>query len=114
MDLDFLIPIAFFFACVYVIKTISDNRVRNKLIEQGKIDEDAKYLFSNIDQKGWLSALKWGLVLVGIGLAFLFGQLFGPELRMRNEITVGCIFLFPGIALLIYYFVARNIIEKNE
>jgi len=95
-----------------VIKTISDNRVRNKLIEQGKIDEDAKYLFSNIDQKGWLSALKWGLVLVGIGLAFLFGQLFGPELR--GEMTVGGIFLFAGIGLLIYYFVARNIIEKNE
>ena len=106
MDFDFLIPISIFVVVGYVIKVLSDNRVRKSLIEKGVIDENVKYLYADKGPLQYLSSLKWGLVLIGIGLAFLFGQFF-PS-RISEEMTVGGMFLFAGLGFLIYYFVAKE------
>lgn len=112
MDFDFIIPIALFMIVAYVIKVLSDNRVRNKLIEKGIIDENVKYLYENRQEYKNFSSLKWGLVLIGLGLALFIGQLFpGP---ISDEMTVGGMFLFAGIAFTIYYFIARKYLKTNE
>ena len=58
MDLEILIPISLFFVIAYIIKVISDNRVRHRLI------------------------------------------------------SVGGMFLFAGLALIIYYSFARKVIGE--
>jgi membrane protein DedA with SNARE-associated domain len=96
-----------FFALLFLVKIVSDNRIRRKLIESGAVGENAKYLYAERMQHNIPSSLKWGMVLIGIGLAFLIGQLV-PDLS--GEITIACMFIFAGVGLLLFYFIAK----KNE
>lgn len=104
-----LIPIASFFAVVAIIKFISDNRIRRMLIEKGMVDEKLKYLYREPDRS--LSSIKWGMVLIGIGLALLIGQVFRYDLS--DEATIGLMFLFAGLGFIIYYFMAKSKLSEN-
>jgi uncharacterized membrane protein len=92
-----------FGSIILVIKIISDNRIRRILIESGQLDEKAKFLYLKGEKSACelLSSVKWGMVMIGIGLALLIGQLF-PE-SVSEGMTIGFMFLFAGIAFLIYY-----------
>ncbi len=106
MSFEFLIPIAFFFAAVALVKIISDNRLRRHMIEKGNLDENIKYLYQQNQAPQPLSSIKWGLVLIGIGLALFLNQLF--PYTISDEGTVGLMFLLAGIGFLVYYFIARK------
>ena len=99
-----------FVSISFVTKVLSDNRIRTRLIESGKIDEKVQFLYMNGKERSPLSSLKWGLVLVGLGLALFVGQFLPYE--MEGEGTIGTMFLFSGIAFLIYYNISKN--EQNE
>lgn len=109
---EILIPVSLFVCISYIIKVLSDNRVRNKLIEKGLIDENVQYLDLTRVQSQRLSALKWGLVLVGLGIALLAGQFFPPDIR--NEMSVAGMLILAGIGFLSYYFIVRNMSGIND
>ncbi len=100
-----------FFSIVIIIKILSDNRIKNRLIEKEMINENLKYLYYGSSQYLLPSSMKWGMVLIGIGLAIFIGMVMPSEIR--GEITAGCIFLMAGIGLLIYYLIARKISERS-
>ena len=101
-----------FVSISFVIKVISDNRIRTRLIESGKIDEKLQFLYMNSGKKisSPLNSLKWGLVLVALGLALFVGQFLPYE--MEGEGTIGTMFLFSGISFLIYYNMSKK--EQNK
>ena len=105
MSMDFLIPIVIMLSVVYVIKNFSDNRLRHNLIERGQLDDSVKFLFMDKGQSRRLVNLKWGFILVAIGLALIVGQVFDREIA--ETITIGCMLLFAGIGFLVYYYVTR-------
>ncbi|MCK5147129.1 hypothetical protein KAR48_10265 [bacterium] len=111
MQSEIIIVPAIFFSFVAMIKIIGDNRTRQMLIQKGLVDENIKYLYKTGAADNVPSAIKWGLVLIGIGLAFIIGQLVPYELR--GEITVGGIFILAGLGLVIYYFLARRMNKKS-
>ena len=99
-----------FSAIVGVVKIVSDWRLRTKLIDKGLVDEKVKFLYA--DGLGHaMSNLKWGLVLIGIGLAAMLGQWF--EYYLEPEAVFGLIFIFAGLGFLLYYAVASNHIKKE-
>ncbi len=98
-----------FFSVMAVIKILSDNKIRKMLIEKGMVNEKLQYLFAGKMDVTAPASLKWGMVLIGIGLAFLIGQLV-PSLK--EEITIALIFIFGGIGLLLYYFIAKKWSKK--
>lgn len=108
---EFLIPISFFVVTAAVIKIITDNRTRQKLIEKGMVDERTKYLFTSSTPQS-LNALKWGMVLVAVGLALAVVNMF--PLAFEGPASVGLMLLFAGIALLVYYFVAKKSEDKGR
>ena len=101
-----------FVSIIVMIKLLSDNRLRTKLIDKGMVDENIKYLFFDRQDFRAPTALKWGMVLIGIGLAFLIGQLVPSNIS--GEVTVGCMFLFAGLGLIIYYFIAKTLSKQSE
>ena len=113
-----LIVFVIFSSAAFVIKVISDNRIRKRLIESGQVDEKVKYLFFKSGRRAAdpLSSVKWGMVLVAIGLALLLGQIFPYDIT--EEMTIGFMFLFAGLAFLIYYFIQKGkseeILDKEE
>jgi uncharacterized membrane protein HdeD (DUF308 family) len=102
-----------FGSIVGVIKIISDNRIKNRLIDSGKIEDKMKNLsFASNVYHNPISAIKWGLLLLGIGIAFMLGQLF--PFHISEESTFGLMLIFGGIALLIYYIVAKKILPGEN
>jgi hypothetical protein len=104
--------IAFFGVIAYVVKIILDNATRRKLIDKGMVDENVKYLYLDKQKSPILSALKWGMVAIGVGIAIFIGQMVQPD--MREEVTIGCMFIFGGLALVIYYAIANKMLEKHK
>ncbi len=109
---EIFIPFVIFGAFVAITKIISDARTRNKLIEKGLVDEKVKYLFTKNTAMSSFSSLKWGLVLVGLGVALMASYIW-PDL-LEDGGTFGLMFLFAGIAFLIYFGVAQKEIKENR
>ncbi len=107
---DDLVPVTFFLVVAYVIKILSDNKIRRLAIEKGLLNENIKYLFGGHFEGRVPTSLKWGFVLIGIGLAIFLGQMV--PLRNAEEVTIGGLFFFAGIGLVVYYFVAKRIYKK--
>ncbi|MFQ5500054.1 MAG: DUF6249 domain-containing protein [Candidatus Zixiibacteriota bacterium] len=109
---EVLIVTVVFSAIVALVKLGTDAKTRGELIRHGMVDEKAKYLFADYGSRRVLSNLKWGMVLIGIGLALLVRQ-FG-WFYLSDEGTFGLIFLFAGIGFFVYYAVASRHLKENE
>jgi len=101
-----------FFSVVAFAKIFSDNKIRHELINKGMLDENVKYLYSSRLEYHVPSALKWGMVLIGVGLAFLIGQLVPRDIT--GEVTIGSMFVLAGSGLLLYYFIAKKMVNESE
>lgn len=104
MGSEIVVVPVIFFSIVAIVKIISDNHVRKQLITNGMVDEKARYLFPSLAVANG-SSLKWGIVLIAIGVAFLIGN-YVPE--MDEEGVIGMVFVFAGVAMAFYYFFSRK------
>ncbi len=109
---DEIVPVTLFIVFAVIIKIFSDNRVRRLAIEKGVVNEDMKFLYFDRFEGKVPSSLKWGFVLIGIGLAVFIGQLVPYD--MTEEITIGGMFFLAGVGLVVYYFVANRIYQKAK
>ena len=110
---DIAIVAIVFFSIVSVIKIVSDNVLRQKLVKAGELDENVKYLFYNGANVNPYASLKWGLILVGVGLALFLGQVFPNQIY--DEGALGLVFIFAGLALFVHYhMVKKRIGEKDK
>jgi len=108
-----IVPIIIIFPTIaYIVKLALDNSTRKKLIEKGMVDENLKYLYMDRPTSQILGALKWGMVAIGIGLAIFIGQMVNSNIQ--EEVTIGCMFMFGGLALVIYYPIASKMLKKNK
>ena len=63
------------------------------------------------------SALKYGLLLIGVALGILIGNILATTSAFMYEKEAAyfsMIFLFGGIALVIYYFMAKKMVNDND
>ena len=113
MDADFMIPIALFGIIGYIVKVVSDNRIRRMLIEKGEVNENIQYLFADKLSRNVPSSLKWGMVLIAVGVAFILGQIldFGMD---EETATIAMMFIFGGAALVVYYFLGSQMLKKQK
>ena len=103
---DILIVAIIFGSIVFLLKTLSDNRIKRIALEKERVNENIKDLFPAKANGSVGSALKWGMVLIGIGLALLIGEIFAYDISEGG--VVGLTFLFAGGALLLYYKLDRK------
>ena len=107
-----VIPIAMFIVFAAIVKMIVDNSTRKKLIEKGLVDEKIKHLFPDRPKGQPLTSLKWGLVCIGVGIALFIGRLAPYD--VREEITIGAMFILAGLGLVIYYPIASRMLKKSK
>lgn len=107
MDLGYFVPMVLFVCITYAIKIVVDARVRGRIIDTGGSDELVKTIMRDEDQRRRHSSLRWGIVLVAIGVGFGLIQWFG-----WREVTPGAIAVLAvavGIGNLVFFAVARKI-----
>ena len=107
MDFAQLIPIAFFVAVVMAIKVVVDSRLRRRLAETNPSEELMKQMMAADEVARRLSALKWGLVLTLLGVAF--GIIDGINLSSDSPGAWGILMAAAGIGLLAYHAIANKI-----
>lgn len=95
-----------------IVKIISDNRIRRMLIERGDINENTKYLYADKFAYAVPTSLKWGMVFVAVGLAFLMSQIF--DFWNDDLVLFAMLFIFGGAALILYYFIGNRLLEKKS
>ena len=105
-NLEILIPISLFYIVYLIIKTVSDNRLRQKLIDKGLVDEKVKYLFVKNTEMQPMPSLKWGIVLISIGIALFVNSMF--PLLMEGPASFGFVSVLAGLAFIVYYFIAKS------
>lgn len=107
MDVEILVPIAFFAVIGWIVKVISDNRIRRKVLDQRVSDELAEAILKeNAAAPSALSALKWGLIVLATGGALVLVQLLSID--ADEPLTFGLIFLAAGAGLIAYYLIASQ------
>jgi hypothetical protein len=109
---EFLPLIVFFFTIPYIVKLSLDYNTRKKLIEKGIIDENIKYLYFNKTGENGNVSLKWGMVTLAIGIAFLIG-IFAPD-DYDGKLHIALVFIFGGLALILYYFIESKLKKGHD
>ena len=101
-----LIPMVLFVCVVLAIKVIADNKVRRRIAETNPSEELVKTMLLADEQSRRLSALKWGLVLTTIGVAF--GLISALHLDSDNPGAYGLLIGAAGIGMLAYHALANR------
>lgn len=109
MQEQVIIFLALFCLIGFIIKVVSDNKLRRRIIEKGEIDANVKDLFTHSKQQVKFRSLKWGIILVAVGLGLIIGSIFSSE-----EIAFAFMLIFAGFALILYYHFGDKINKKEE
>jgi len=88
-----LIPITLFICIAYAIQALADARARGKLVAPHVAEEVLISLAALEDERRRMSALRWGITLCSVALAF--GLL---ELTGARELDFGAVAVLAGSA----------------
>lgn len=88
-----------FGSIVAIIKNASEARIKSRLIKNG-VDPDLMRTLLVTKKKNEINALKYGLVMVGVGIALAIGTIIG-----NPEITCALMMIFGGSGLITVYMV---------
>lgn len=106
MDFALLVPIVLFICITFAIKIIMDGRVRQRLAQSGASEDLVRTMLAADEQNRKVSSLKWGLVLVLIGIAF--GIIDVSNLDARDPATFGIVIGFAGLGMLGFHGLANR------
>ena len=109
---DVLMAAVVFSGLYMIFKLILDSITRAKLINKSLVDEKVKYLFQEYQQKKGHSDIKWGMVLLGIGVALIIRQV--APYTIGDEGMFGLMFIFAGLGFLIYYFISGQKLKGTQ
>jgi hypothetical protein len=85
------------------------HRERTMMIQKGLGAEDIKALYTrSFQQVNPLISLKWGLVLIGIGIGVILAIWLRDVYGYNEGVYPGMIALFGGVGLLLFYLFARK------
>jgi hypothetical protein len=111
---EVIVPITLFLTIGAVLgfMLLSRHKERMSMIDKGLKAEDMKAVYERgaLRPPNPLSSLKWGLMLIGIGIAVVLGMIlraaYGAD--VEGGIYPGLMALFGGFALILFYFIARK------
>jgi hypothetical protein len=107
MDLGILVPISLFLCITYAIKIVVDARVRSHMIGAGGSEELVNSVLRDEEQRRRHSSLRWGIVLLSVGIGFGLIQLFG-----WHDVTPGMVAVLAGatgLGNLAFFAIARRL-----
>lgn len=106
-DLDFLVGIAFFAVVYGIFHLYVRRKERLALIEKGQ----TAAIFNS--ESNVSPSLKYGIFFIGIAIGFFMGEILCEYTHLNEGIAyLSMIFLWGGIGLVSYYFIARK--HKRE
>lgn len=106
MEFELLIPITALLCTVAIIKIVVDSRLRRRLAETHASEDLIRAMLQADEQSRSLSALKWGIVLTVVGVAF--GLIDVLNLDSRDPATFGLLIGSAGVGMLGFHLLASR------
>ena len=103
--------VGFFAFILSITKVLSDNWTKRKLIEARVSDAVIRTLFRKESDPEMFAALKWGIVLVALGVGLIVSQ-YLPS-GFEEPLAWGVVLVFGGVGLLAYYAIARALLRRD-
>lgn len=108
MNAEILIPISLFAMVLGIVYLAIRRKERMALIEKGLSPDSYE------GPKRTPSTLKWGMVLLGVGVGILIGRILAEYTVLGEaESFFSMVFLCGGLSLLVYYFIEKGIVKKG-
>ncbi len=108
MNLEFLVGIAFFAVVYGIFHLYVRRKERLALIDKGLTAS----IFNS--EANVAPSLKYGIFFIGIAIGFLMGEILSQTTHIDEGIAyLSMIFLFGGIGLVVYYFIAKKHTRKE-
>lgn len=107
-DIGEMIPMVLFVCIVMAIKFIVDARVRKQMMENHVDQEMIKSMLEADEQSRRLSALKWGLVMTAVGIAFCAVDLLHMQYEKDGPGALGLVVFAAGAGMLAYHAIANR------
>ena len=102
----------FFFLTVGIVVggyLFTRHRERMTIIDKGLSPEEIKSLYHRpAGPSSPYGSLKWGLLLLFVGLAAVLGVLMKDAHIVNENVIPGLVILGGGLGLVVYYFIARK------
>ena len=112
--LIFLIPAASIIAAAIVVKAIIDSWTKMRLKHPGSQDNEpanrSEFLNPQMEMKRLLNNLKYALILIGVGLPPALSYFYDT---LPGEVVLGLMLIFAGFGLLIYFLLAKSLLDKT-
>lgn len=100
---EILVPLGAFGMIVSIVYIQARKKVQLTLIQHKM---DAAMLKTDKDANG---ALKFGLLMVGVSVGILLGNILTTAYNMQDEVAYfSMVLIFGGISLLVYYFLMKH------
>lgn len=106
MRLEILIPITLFLCIAYAIKVVADMLVRRRLAESSGSEELVRSLLLSDAERSRNGSLRWGIVLVALGLGFGLVEAGGWDDLTPG--VAGILLGVTGLGNLAYYALVRR------
>jgi hypothetical protein len=111
LDSPAFVLVGFFVFVLAMTKVLSDNWTKRKLLEARVSDDVIRSLFRKESDPEIFAALKWGMVLVALGLGLIASQQL--QTSFNEPMAWGVVLVFGGMGLLAYYAVARALVRRD-
>ena len=111
LDGPTLVLVGFFAFVLGITKVLSDNWTKRKLIEARVSDDVVRTLFRKENDPEMFASLKWGIVLVSLGVGLLVSQ--SLPARFDEPLAWGVVLVFGGAGLLAYYAIASTLVRRD-
>ncbi|KAA0069335.1 DUF6249 domain-containing protein [Rhodanobacter sp. T12-5] len=107
MDFGILIPITLFICIAYAIKVVMDAMVRRHMVNAGGSEELVNSLLRDEELRRRHSSLRWGVVLLAVGVGFGLIQWFGWQQVTPGMIAV--LAVVTGLGNLVFFTISRKL-----
>jgi len=105
-------PIFIIFPTIgYIVKISLEYTTRKRIIDKGLAGDQIKNLIGYSTPTNVPTSLKWGLVLVLVGISILIMDLI-PD--VSSETALGVMLIAAGAGMLVYYYYASTRVKKEE
>ncbi|MCD4679162.1 MAG: hypothetical protein K8S00_02125 [Bacteroidales bacterium] len=111
MDLTAVLVLLVIFGSIYgIIQLFVRRKERMALIEKG-VDASKLNYFK---KQTTASSLKYGLLLIGIAVGLLLGDVLSVTTELQQEVAYfSMVFIFGGLALVIFHFIDKKKREEE-
>ncbi len=90
----------------YLVKTMTDYRLKKKLIEKGLVSEDASSLVQETKRENKYSSLKWGLIILCGGIGMIIINFI--DYYRDSPLPFGVLAVSIATGFLLYYYLVKR------